>query len=99
MVNNSQNVQIKGVNPGVVKKHLDEDFQKDVFTILEEIQDDSKTPSEEFEKNQIQEISPIKGKPFNKPSGGKGPIRRPNPRPPIHKRAPKIEQPEKTDTE
>lgn len=40
LVNNAQNVKIKGVNPGVVKKHLDEDFAKDTFTLLEEIQEE-----------------------------------------------------------
>jgi ribonuclease E len=93
LVNNSQNVKIKGVNPGVVKKHLDEDFQKDVFTILEEIQDDSQQPSEEPQAVQ-NETADKEEKQFSKPPIRKGPSRRPAPRPrpaATEKKAPKIE--------
>lgn len=102
LVNNSQNVQIKGVNPGVVKKHLGEDFQKDTFAILEEIQEDSQKPTPKPSEENIetsQEVtvapSPIakEEKPFNKPQprAAKGPSRRPTPRPAVQKKAPKSE--------
>ena len=105
LMNNSQNVQIKGINPGVVKKHLGEEFEKDVFTILEEIQDDSQKPSEapkEIKAEEKTEVTPISSEQtaVKPPIGPKktplrntnGPSRRPNSRPPIQKKAPiKIE--------
>jgi ribonuclease E len=99
LMNNSQNVQIKGVNPGVVKKHLGEEFQKDVFTILEEIQDDSQNTTEMASQEGIEAKLPVATTVPKKPEFKKtpirntnGPIRRPNPRPPVQKKAPvKIE--------
>jgi len=102
LVNNSQNVQIKGVNPGVVKKHLGEDFQKDTFAILEEIQDDSQKPSEEPKETPNEVVIVAKEeKQYSKPQPrvNKGPSRRPVPRPAIQKKAPKSEPEQETTPE
>ncbi len=71
LVQGSQNVKIKGVNPGIVKKHLTEDFTKDTFTILEEIQEPAET-TEEKTTSETAETEMVK-----KPSGGKKPPYRP----------------------
>jgi ribonuclease E len=83
LVNNAQNVKIKGVNPGVVKKHLTEEFTKDTFTLLEEIQDTSavaeavETPEIEASETGAEEKPKTQPKkPQHRPSGQKRPTRR-----------------------
>lgn len=52
----SQNVKLKGVNPGVVKKHLSDEFTKDTFTILEEMQSPVEEEPQVIENNMNEEI-------------------------------------------
>lgn len=85
LVQGSQNVKIKGVNPGIVKKHLTEDFTKDTFTVLEEIQ----TPIEETVETPNSEVvetesTPVERVPIKKPpyrSGPRRPQQRRSPKP------------------
>lgn len=85
LVQGSQNVKIKGVNPGIVKKHLTEDFTKDTFTVLEEIQ----TPVDESAEVANTEVvdaesTPVERVPNKKPpyrSGSRRPQQRRSPKP------------------
>jgi len=106
----AQNVKLKGVNPGVVKKHLTEDFTKDTFTLLEEIKspvsDDevpqqvqSQSISEDSEASQEiapQEATEVKPAPQRKPQHNRSGQRRPvrRPSPKPKEEALQNEQPE-----
>lgn len=78
LVQNAQNVKIKGVNPGIVKKHLSEEFAKDTFTILEEIHE----PTEGQEMQEVTETveTPKSAEPSAEKTG-RPPSRKPHHRP------------------
>ncbi|MDD3419270.1 MAG: Rne/Rng family ribonuclease [Candidatus Gastranaerophilales bacterium] len=76
LVNNAQNVKIKGVNPGVVKKHLDEDFAKDTFTLLEEIQEEPPKTQAVQEESQDKPNANKRPQQQRKPMGPRRPQKR-----------------------
>lgn len=87
LVQNAQNVKIQGVNPGIVKKHLTEDFAKDTFTILEErqepveITEQASIPAEAPSLEQSTTEEKLDRPPVKKPNYRAG-QRRPSPRKP-----------------
>lgn len=87
LVQGSQNVKIKGVNPGIIKKHLSEDFEKDTFTILEEMQepvDSSETQASETTEQETQPQRterPAGKRPPHRPGQRRPQQKRPSPRP------------------
>lgn len=84
LVQGAQNVKIKGVNPGIVKKHLTEDFEKDTFTILEEMQEPSDVKDEsktEVNESEDKSKKPLDKKPSHRPSGQRRPQQKRTPRP------------------